>query len=377
MIVIMSGSFVQRGAPAIADKYSRAKSALLCGADLVLELPALYAASSAELFAAGAVRTLEQLGITYLSFGCETDDLQTIEQTAQILAQEPEEYKEYLRQQLAKGLPFPKAREYALKFLYPNSAASLNFHQPNTILALEYCKALYQCQSRMIPVPVKRLGGAYHQLEQDITFSSASSIRRQLADHGSLEIIKDQLPKPSWLALKKAIQMDFPIFDEDSSAFIRFALLQVPGQDYTPYLDISQELSNRIAKHLFDYQSFHSFVSLLKTKERTYTQICRALIHILLGMMDADLEAAKAINYVPYFHVLGVKSESTGLLGHICRNSKIPLITNPVNAFQQLSAPAKRLLELDCYSTHIWNSIAGEKFAHATECEYTRKFLKV
>ncbi len=428
-VAIISGSFVQRGCCAIADKYTRARSALLGGADLVLELPVLFATSSAETFARGAVYTLNKLGvISYLAFGSESEDIHSIERLAEILATEPESYRQALRTALSQGLPFPQARELALKKTQPTIHGSLPLNQPNTILGIEYCKALYQCKSSIEPLLIKRQGGAYHQTEQDILFSSASSIRTQLeaselnirhsfhqpasdsrafpwSNPDMLQQIKSQLPEESFRSLKEGLCYSFPVFDEDMSAMMRFALLNVPNYDYTPYLDINEDLSNRIKKQLFAYESFHQFAALLKTKELTYSRICRCLIHILLGITDEYLNKAKATDYVPYFRVLAMKASAAKLLGHIKKSSSIPIITNPADYLnlstdkvlrqtpsgspsksydipEEVSTPkltheALALLELDCRATHIWNSIAGEKFNHKTECEYTRRFLKI
>lgn len=378
VIAIISGPFVQRGGPAIADKYTRARAALLGGVDLVLELPVLYATASAEFFATGAVRTFHQLGIIHaLSFGCETNTLAPLQMLAQLLLKEPPEYKEALKKELSNGLSFPKARENALLALCPNLSNEIDLQQPNTILGIEYCKALLQCNRVIQPIAIKRQGGGYHQLEQDGKYSSASSLRKQLANTNSISSIASQIPENSRLALEHSVQYSFPIFDEDFSAIVRYALLQVPNLDYTPYLDVTPELSNRIRKHLFAYSSFHSFVSLLKTKELTYSRICRCLIHILLNITKVDFELAKSIDYVPYIRVLGIKSDSTKLLKAIQQNTNIPILTNPKKGMQQLSSPARRMLEIDCMATHIWNGIAGEKFQHATACEYSRKFLKL
>lgn len=382
VVAIISGPFVQRGSCAIADKYSRAKSALLCGADLVLELPVLYATSSAEFFAKGAVMTLDKLGIvSHLAFGSETDDLQSMKQLAQILSEEPEIYRKTLTAGLSSGLAFPKAREQALKNCCPDLCTSFSIEKPNTILGIEYCKALYQCNSRINPVLIQRIGGEYHQITQDVLFSSASSIRNQLSHNiSSFTDLRSQLPDASYQILKEHCEQSFPVFDEDLSALVRFALLTVQNHDYTPYLDVSTDLSNRIRKQLFAYESFHQFAALLKTKELTYSRICRCLLHILLGITDEHMMLAKSVDYVPYFRILGMKASASRLLGEIKKYSDIPIITNPADfpdSAPKLSTASQKLLELDCSAAHIWNGIAGEKFGHATECEYTRRFFKI
>ena len=159
-VVVMSGDFVQRGAPAITDKFSRAQMALACGADLVLELPALYAAASAEFFAEGAVALFNGLNVvTDLCFGSECGDVSILRQIAEILAEEPEAYSLSLKQYLRQGLSYPNARNEALIQNYPFLGHHKNvFSSPNNILGIEYIKAILRSGSSLHPVTVLRTG---------------------------------------------------------------------------------------------------------------------------------------------------------------------------------------------------------------------------
>lgn len=378
LIIIMSGPFVQRGSCAITDKYTRAHAALLAGADLVFELPVLYAASSAELFATGAVAALDRLGIvTHLCFGCETTDVSALMQAAHILVSEPEAYRLPLKKALANGNTFPKARVLALAEAFPSLSEQLPLHMPNSILGLEYCKAILKLHSSLQPAAIQRQGGAYHQAEPDAQFSSAESLRRQLLSGKSTEELSSQLPGDALRLLDAAKGSTFPIFDEDLSAMMIYALMQVSDRDYTPFLDVSKDLSNRMGKHLFEFQHFHQFASILKTKELTYSRICRCLLHIMLGITRQDQTLAQDAGYCPYFRLLGMRKESAFLLNQIQQQSSIPIITNPLRLPDSASAAARRMLELDCHAAHIYNAIAGTKFQHKIECEYTQPFLKI
>ncbi len=179
------------------------------------------------------------------------------------------------------------------------------------------------------------------------------------------------------MSLKNCYNYSFPVFDHDISSMLVFALMQVPKGDYTPYLDVSPDISGRIRRHLYAYENFHQFATLLKTKELTYSRICRCLIHILLDIKKSDLTAAKRISYVPYFRVSGIRKESTILLKEIKKHSDIPIITNPAHLPDTLSEEGRRMMELDVKAAHIYNAIAGQKFGHAVACEYTQHFLKV
>lgn len=171
IVCVMSGNFVQRGAPAIIDKSLRAKAAVLCGADLVLELPVTCALSSAEGFAAGGVRILSQLCDT-LCFGAETADRQALMSAAVALLSK--EFLPLLRQELDKGLSFPAARAAALEQM---GLTFLPLTQPNDILAVEYCKAILAQQSAMDIFPIKR-SGSYHAEIADSENPSATAVRK-------------------------------------------------------------------------------------------------------------------------------------------------------------------------------------------------------
>ena len=159
LIIVMSGDFMQRGVPAMLDKYNRAKMALMNGADLVLELPCLYACSSAEYFANGAVTLLNNLGVVdSIGFGCENDNLQTLQKVASLLTDEPAEYSRVLQNSLRNGLAYPVARNIALnECLNDLSNDKSLLSSPNNILAVEYLKALYKLNSTITPVAIKPL----------------------------------------------------------------------------------------------------------------------------------------------------------------------------------------------------------------------------
>lgn len=159
-IAIMSGNFVQRGDVSIVDKWTKTKMALRNGIDLVLELPCIYSISSAENFALGAIKTLNSLKIVdMLSFGCENDDISVLKAFADILTDEPDEYKSILNHELSKGVSFPKARETALLLYLNDIRKSANvLSSPNNILAIEYLKALNITKSTIDPISIPRVG---------------------------------------------------------------------------------------------------------------------------------------------------------------------------------------------------------------------------
>lgn len=212
VVVVMSGSFVQRGEPAIFDKWTRAEAALLNGADLVLELPVLFAAANAETFARAAVRILEESGIVdILCFGSESGDLYSMQEAAKLMVNETEEFQKLLKEQLDEGLSYPAARAKALETVSHISSEILS--RPNHILGLEYLKALDKYNCTMKPMTIKREGD-YNSpsLAMEEGYASAAAIRKALAEDRSTEAMT-QLPENTHDIYNKALSLGTaPVF---------------------------------------------------------------------------------------------------------------------------------------------------------------------
>ena len=279
VIAIMSGNFVQRGTPAIFDKYTRTEAALRSGVDLVLELPAMYATASAEYFALGGVALANTLGIVdYLSFGSEYGQADKFMEAASLLLHEPEEMKQPLKDALKEGLSYPAARAYAVKTSHPELAELLE--TPNNILGIEYCKALLKLNSTIVPHTIKRQGQDYHSDSTDAGFASATGIRRLLKEQkeSSRQLLQKQLPPASYNLLNNYWGTS-PLTEDDLSMLLRYKLITENRTHLTEYFGVNRDLSNRIYKHLNEFESFSSFAELLKTKNITRTAINRALLH--------------------------------------------------------------------------------------------------
>ena len=291
-VVVMSGDFVQRGAPAMMDKYLRAESALLNGADLVLELPVCYSISSAEHFARSCVALLNKLGvIDTLCFGSECGDIRVLTDFAKALLEEGPVFKKTLDQEIRLGHTYPQARNTALEASAPHLTSHINIMtSPNNILGIEYCKALLFWKSAIVPYTVKRAGSSYHDNSLDTGFCSALAIRESLRQAGASEGLAKQIPPVSLKLLEDAYQKSFPVFADDFSLLIQYCLLSGEVSGYTDYPDIDRELSDRIRKFLPKYRDFRSFCDLLKSKNRTYVRISRSLLHILLDIRKENVQ---------------------------------------------------------------------------------------
>ena len=324
-LIVMSGDFVQRGEPAVLDKFSRTRMALLGGADLVLELPVRYAAGSAEYFARGACSLLA---------------------------------RRYLISYLAAGNSYPKARLLALEsFFFPDSSQSspgydshfasdadplsppgnpfsfktatelLSF--PNNTLGLEYLIACRRLKASFDFLPVKRQGASYHSSLPQGNFASATAIRKNPA------LACGYMPDVCRELYEHAVSGQMLHSIDDYSDLLHYALLM--QKDYTAFLDVNADLSDRIRKLLPQYKSFSSFVSLLKTKQVTEARIRRSLLHILLGIRKKERPEDRFAG-LSYARVLGFRQSALPLFREIKKRSSIPLLTKAADAKKLLLA---------------------------------------
>ncbi len=325
IIAVMSGSFVQRGTPAICDKHLRAETALQNGVDLVLELPVSYAVGSAEIFSRGAVEILDRLGIVdTLSFGAETDDIEELSAIADFLLQESEEYKAELQKNLAQGQNFAKARAAAI----PKIHAEI-FSSPNAILGIEYLKALKRRHSRIEPFVIQRKGAGYndHKLFTPIKetgFSSASSIRQELFKTQGRDsapvFLSEAVPADMQTALAALCQVNALLSEDDFSELLHYKILTQAEEELCLCPSVSPDLARRIKRHQYRFKTFSTFADLVKCKNFTHSRIRRALCEILL-----DLKEPEPIRHV---RVLGCRKNALPLLSAIAENGTIPLVTS-------------------------------------------------
>ena len=377
-IVVMSGDFVQRGAPAIIGKYIRAQAALANGADLVLELPVYYAASSAEYFASGAVALLDKLGVTdTLCFGSECGDIKVLSNLAEALLAETPEFKRVLKQQMKKGASYPQARNHALSVTSPRLTGMLHVLQsPNNILGLEYIKAIRKRQSGMQPYTLNRLGAGYHAADLGTSYSSALAIRESIIRTKDISYIQDQVPSVVYEAMEEAFGHSFPILPDDLSSLLLYKLLLEQEQGYLSYLDIDEPFSDRLTRKLSSYMNYGDFCEQLKTKNMTYTRVSRNLLHIFLNIYQKDMDAFRKEDYIYYAKMLGFKKEAEPLLSAVKKRSEIPLLSKLADADNIVThTNGKKMLDADIRAAHIYSLLVQQKFNGPLQNEYRSRIM--
>lgn len=393
IVVATSGDYVQRGEPALLDKYTRARMALSSGADVVLELPVLWSTASAELFADAGISLFEKTGcVNGICFGAESGDLALLRRIADVLADEPADLKASLKHNLKSGSTFPKAREAALLSYFAGSAGqdgalpvstetlSSLLASPNNILALEYLKALRRRASSITPYLLKREGAAYHETSIRSGASevpaSASAIRHTLfadaagacgnsADRASEDsadgILRHAMPQEA-LAILQDYRADFPLLcADDFSGILGYLLLSSSASQLARTADSSLEFANRMRNQLPYYTSFSSFASRLKSKEMTLTRINRILLHSILGITSSDYACGNALDKIPYLRILGFRKSSAPLLAALKVSAAVPLITRPSQAPKLLSPDAMRVFEHDVFAGNLYLQMRNQK----------------
>lgn len=401
VIVAMSGDYVQRGTPALLPKHVRAEMALRCGADLVLEMPVSVSTASAEAFAMGGVSMLDGLHIVdSLCFGSEYGKVSALMELAEILVEEPEEYRQLLKEFLSNGLSFPSARCQALTeyFRNPHNFTGDDFdgvltpllnqivqilNSPNNILGIEYCKALLRLKSNIKPVTLKRQGMGYHETLAETdgsdrfsctdgnTFASASAIRELLKATLTPETISriaSQVPDEISLLLASSLQRNEFLTEDALDPLLSYCILKENADSFCSYLDVSRDLAERIMNRSNELNGFLQAASFLKTKELTQSRIQRALLHIILGIREVPAT-------VPYARVLGFRRESSTLLKEIKDSSSIPLITKLADANSLLDESGRSFLYETVFSSNLYEKLLcrknGRKFVH----EYQKQLV--
>jgi len=355
-IVVISGNFVQRGNVSLIDKWAKADMALSNGIDLVIELPTIYSISSAENFAYGATKILDSLKIIdYISFGTELDDIDILEDIADILYKEPPKFVNLLNHELSKGNSFPKARENAI-LIYLNDIRKYSnvLSNPNNILAIEYLKALKKLKSNIKPISIKRLNVGYNELETKNNFASASAIREKIIKNTPAGISK-LMPANSYRILYNSIKKGH--FVKDINNFekeIIYTLRKMTLKEIANLPDVSEGLEHSIKEAANSCNTIEEFMNIIKTKRYTNTRIQRILLYALLGITKEDMKTSFKVQ--PYIRVLGMNAKGKELLSAISRsNPKLNIITSVKKYID--SNPNKDLfnmLNIDINATNIY-----------------------
>lgn len=385
IVTVMSGNFVQRGAPAFTDKYLRTKMALFGGADFVFELPVIYATASAGLFALGGVSMLDSLGfVDSICFGSECDDIDILNMAADITLTYDYEFNSEINNFIKSGISYPKARHMAIKKYFHKDANKICqvLENPNNILAIEYLKALKLLKSNIKPFVIKRCDNGYNNTDyKGITgnFASASAVRNAFAvEKEPLKIVSNFLPESTLKILAQNIDR-ININENMFSNLLYYKLRNMLNtsnnietiDSFTKFLDVSDMLANRIINKLDSYSSFTEFIKMLKTKDYTYSRISRSLLHILLDIHKNSLNITKnslnSYQITPYARLLGMNKNKSSMLRDVKQTT---LITKTANAVKKLDSYSRQMFEKDIFAADIYRQTTSQNSKNSCPDEY-------
>ena len=355
VIVVMGGNFTQRGGTSIVDKWTKAEMAIRNGADLVIELPTIYNISSAENFADGAVKLLDSLKIVdYISFGAETEDLNKLNIIANLLYEEPKQYKDFLGEALNKGISFPKAREEAvLNFLNDDSYKEF-ICEPNNILGIEYLKSLKKYKSNMKPICIKRKNVGH--LTEDYTgeFANATLIRR-LINAGKFKDVKKFTTPATYTILTEELRNGhFVSSIHQFENIIMYNLRNMPVEKIAELPDVNEGLEYAIKRAADSCNTIDDFINIVSSKRYTHTRIRRILLYCLLKITKKDMAISKKT--MPYIRILGANENGKDLISKISKaNPKLKIVTS-VKRFLDgnFDKNLKIMIEKDINATNIY-----------------------
>ena len=334
VICLMSGNFVQRGEAAILDKYTRAKHAVLAGADIVLELPTIFATSNAELFAKGAIHILSSIPeVEILSFGAENADKTAFKLAARYFIEEPKEVSEKIKQQLDMGISYAKARANAFAGFIPLDVLS----SPNNILGIEYTRAILQKDCNIDILPIPRTGANYNDDNLQENYSSASAIRNAISRK---KTVNGNVPK--------FVEMDLPsTLQNKLETLEKYAILVRNKQEIASVCDCNEGLENAFKSTA---KTNEPLIETLTSSRYTSSRIRRIALHTLLNIDEKVIR--ESLQSPLYLRVLAMKQGRDELLS-VLSNSNFPLLVRPRD-YKNLVGIAEKCFEKDEFAEDIY-----------------------
>ncbi len=374
-VAVMSGNFVQRGDTALVDKWIRTEMALKAGIDLVIELPTVYALSSAENFADGAVKILNSLGVVdFISFGSEIGEITPLSDVANILYKEPKEFSSLITAQLRSGLSYPKAREIALAQYFGSSKKYSDIvSNPNNILGVEYLKALKRQKSHITPLTIKRDYADYNSKQEKNGIASATAIRTMIKNQKNIHRV---IPYETYELLdeckeKGNIIPSLSVFEKE----IIYTLRKMTLSEIAALPDVSEGLENKIKAAANNFTTLDELIANIKSKRYTQSRIQRILLYALLNISQKDINVSKKVT--PYIRVLGFNKHGKRIISAIAAaNPKLNIIVS-VKKFMEHSNDntLRNMISKDIFATNVYTM--GYKTNPVANLDYTHKVVEI
>lgn len=325
VIIAMSGDYVQRGEPAIFDKYIRAKVSVINGADAVFALPVHISISSASYYALGAVSLLNKLGCDSLLFGSEYGDIEKI-----------------------------AASSYELNVI----------ESPNNILAREYLNAIRSLHLSIEPATIKRVISDYNNNDSiKDGFCSAGYLRKNyneiFASYASFNP-ESGLPENAYNEIKEYLRNQSPVFYNDFSEIFLSKLIEGQNAGYSDYFDIFDDLSSKISKNVSNFTTLSEFTDLLKSKDIARSHLQRGFMNICLGISKESFRLLKSYEYAPYGRLIAF-NKNTDVMNIISKRARIPITSKLADFYKDIAPDIKSILDSDINASHLYSYFSNNK----------------
>lgn len=368
VIAIMSGNFVQRGEPALFNKWLRTKLALINGVDIVVELPTIYATSSAENFAYGSVLSLEAINANDFVFGAETTNIANLWEIAEKTHSESNEFQVILKENLHKGLSYPQAQQETFLKLYPSLADELN--NPNNLLGISYLKAMLRKNIAIKAHSVKRVGSGHHNRTIN-TITSATAIRENIQ---YLDQIEKTIPEISFDIISDNVKNKQYLKLNQFNSLI-FALLKRANIDELynlPEMEIG--MGELLKNNIYKVNTIEELVNTCTSKRYTSSRIQRIIIRLLLNIDQTFFNLSVIQKELPYIRILGLNTSKSKLIKQWRESLEVPVIQKtslykPNNNFAKLS------WNLDLRATDIYFNQYRNKSLRTQRQDYTHPLV--
>ncbi len=374
-IAVMSGQFLQRGEPALFDKWTRTRMALSSGIDLVIELPFVFASQDARGFANAGIQLLDSLGIVdYVSFGCEDDQLELLTEIAELIRKEPALFQKTLREGVKKGENFPRNRQRAIiKYIQESRIHQKNISldkvveildKPNNILALEYLASLHYLKSSIKPLLIKRIGSSYSQEEIKGRYSSATAIRKKIVQKyyegqgHTMGELQEMMPDSSFEVMCKVLTEGFnPVILSDFEQAIFTNLRRMSLSDIQKIHAVEEGLENKLKQSAIFSDVLEVLIRSIKSKRYTRTRIQRILIHTLFQVTKSEVRRFNRKGPL-YCRILGMTDKGKTIFKGIKAKSILPAIIKLKNFYKMNKRidqdMALKMLDYDVLATDLY-----------------------
>ncbi len=348
VIAVMSGTFLQRGEPAMVDKWTRTKMALAGDVDIVIELPYVYSTAPASDFAKGAISLLSAVGCESFAFGSEDGSIQPFLNTFELIDHNRSEYDTLIKESLKTGASYPKSLHYAYEQLSQKFPAPyIDLAQPNNILGFHYLEAAKSLGSHIKPLTIPRIAAGYHDvLKEDSSIASATGIRKALASTSSLQSVQNVVPESTFDLLADWYNKynHFASW-ERFWPLLQFTLIRHTPSELTRYAEVTEGIENAIVKAAKTSNSFNSFMEKIKSKRYTWTRLQRMITHIYTGFTKEQLQSFEQPTFI---RLLGMSSKGQTYLGKQKKDIELPLIS-------RVAATNDAMLAIDIHAAELYN----------------------